>query len=162
MYKTQADAVKDWLKAYRANEERIDTQLDKIRTLKARMMSVGAQTLSDMPRGGGDTRDRMAEYVIQLEKLELSVQNDIDVQEQCRKTIIGLLLGLDVPEERKVIELRYLQGYEWNDVLENLYKADKYIGRKTEAYRRRMYRIHELALEKMAKRWGKKEESPAL
>ena len=155
MYKSQADAVKEWLQAYRSNEERIDRQLDRLRTLKARMMSVGAQELSDMPRPPSSPKDRMAEYVIQVESLEISIQNDIAVQEQSRKVIYDLINHLEKPEERLVIQNRYLYGMEWSDVLEKLYRQDKKYAQHMASYRRRMYRVHEDALAKMAKGWNK-------
>ena len=155
MYKSQADSVKEWLQAYRSNEERIDKQLDRLRTLKARMMSVGAQELSDMPRPPSAPKDRMSEYVIQVESLELSIQNDVAVQEQSRKVIYDLISQLDKPEERLIIQNRYLYGMEWSEVMDSLYRSDAKYAQKMEAYRRRMYRVHEDALEKMAKGWNK-------
>ncbi len=155
MYKKQAEAVKEWLQAYRANEERINRQLEKIRMIRGRMMSVGAQMISDMPKGGGNSCDQMADYVIQVESLERAVQEDIRVQEQCRKTILDLIKLLEKAEERKVIQLRYLDGYDWNDVMSMIYRREPKYAQKMDAYRRRMYRAHEEALDKMAKRWIK-------
>lgn len=154
MYKTQADAVKEWLQAYKANEEHIDRQLDKLRTLRARMMTVSSQKLSDMPKSGNVNKDQLADYMIRLERLEVSVQNFIDIQEQGKKTIQDLVGGLKNADERKVIVYRYLYGYEWNDVMDVLYRDDPKFAQSMEAYRRRMYRAHESALANMAKEWN--------
>lgn len=155
MYKSQAEMVKEWLQAYRNNIELIDKQLDKLRTLKARMMSVGAQELSDMPRPPSAPKDRMAEYVIQAESLELLIQREMEIQDQSKKVIGELVEQLDKPEERLVIQYRYLYGMEWSEVLEKLYsREEKYLKNK-DTYKRRMYRAHEDALCKMAKGWNK-------
>jgi len=158
MYKSQAEAVKEWLKAYRANEERIDKQLEEVRTLRARMTSVGAQKLSDMPRSPNAPRDKMENYVIRLESLELSIEHDVKIQDECKRTIEQLLLLLD-NTEKFVIRYRYLYGYDWNDVMDSLYRDDKKYRQKIEAYRRRMYRTHERALEKMARGWSNHDKS---
>lgn len=156
MYKSQAEAVKEWLVAYRNNEEHIDKQLDKLRSLRARMMSVGAQELSDMPRPPSAPKDRMAEYVIQAESLEISIQNEINIHEESRKVIYELIEQLDKPEERLIIQNRYLYGMEWSDVMMILYREESKFAQNMETYRRRMYRVHEDALEKMAKGWSKR------
>ena len=154
MYKAQAKEVKNWLKAYRAIGEQIDEKIDRLRMMRERMMSVSAQKLTDMPKGGG-SGDPMADYVIRVENLELSIKHDVEIQEQCRKVIFDLTQELSKPEERRIIELRYLQGLEWSDVMNMLYRGDDKYAQKLDTYRRRMYRVHEEALEKMAKRWSK-------
>lgn len=95
----------------------------------------------------------MADYVIQLESLELSIQRDIDIQEECRKTIYDLVEQLDKPEERLIIVHRYLYGLDWSDVMYQMYGRDNKYGQNIESFRRRMYRVHDEALEKMAKKW---------
>lgn len=155
MFKKQGDAVKEWLLAFKNNEEHIDDQINKIRALKSRMRSVGAKELSDMPRPPSNSKDKMAEYVIQLEGLEISLQRDIDIQEECQKIIDELVKQLDKPEERLIITNRYMYGMEWNDVLYRIYSREDKYAQNMESYRRRMYRVHEEALEKMAKKWNK-------
>ena len=155
MFKNQGDAVKEWLKAYRSNEERIDKQLDKLRTLRARMMSVGAKELSDMPRPPSNANDKLAEYIIQVESLELSIQRDIEIQDQSKKVIYELVEQLDKPEERNIIICRYVYGMEWSDVLSKVYGDDKKYLQNLDSYRRGMYRVHEDALRKMAQKWEK-------
>ena len=159
MYNSQAEAVKEWLQAYRANDEYIDKKLDELRELRARMMYPGAQELSDMPRVPSKQSDKMADYVIRVEKLEMAIQDAIDVQEECKKTIEQLMMLLEKPEERKIMKCRYLFGMEWNDIMVHIYQMEEEYNLKMEAYRRRMYRCHEDALEKMAKGWSKNGES---
>ncbi len=159
MYNSQAESVKEWLQAYRANDEYIDRKLDELRVLKAKMMNPGAQELSDMPRAPSKQTDKMADYVIRVEKLEIAIQNAVNVQEECRKTIEQLLVLLDKPEECRIIKYRYLFGMDWNDVMDRLYRMEEEYTVKMEAYRRRMYRCHEDALYKMAKGWSGNGES---
>jgi len=155
MYKTQADAVKDWLQAYQNSEQHIDHQLEKLRSLKARMTSVGAQQLSDMPRPPSSPKDRLAEYVIKVEALEASIDRETKQLEVCRQTILDLTAQLEKAEACKLIRYRYLYGYEWGDVMYELYKDEKDLMEKQGTYKRRMYRLHETALKELSRIWTK-------
>ena len=153
MYKSQADAVKDWLQAYRANEDYIDVLIDKLTALRSSMMSVGVQRISDMPKGNHTDKDALAEYMIRVESLENQIKYCVDIQEQGRKVIKDLAMEIRQPEAGKIIMLRYLNGYEWPEIFEMLYKPDKLDEKAREACRRRMYRAHKFALKEMAKNW---------
>ena len=158
MFRNQSDAVKSWLQAYRANEAHIDKQLERLRTLKARMMSVGAQKLTDMPRAPSAPKDALADYVIQVESLEKSIRHDVEVQEECRSVITAMIGDLEKPEERIIIERRYLYGVEWSDVLSELCRMDAKGAQNIDTIKRRMYRMHEDALKKIAKGWDRRED----
>ena len=155
MYKSQADAVKDWLIAYQNSEKHLDNQIERLRSLQARMMSVGAQQLSDMPRPPSAPKDRMSEYVVQVEALELSIERETKQQEACKQTILDLTSRLEKEEACKLIRYRYLYGYEWSDVMYELYRDQKDIVDKQNTYKRRMYRLHDTTLKELAKLWTK-------
>ena len=156
MYKSQADAIKDWLLAYQNSEKHINQQMEKLRSLKARMMSVGAQELSDMPRPPSAPKDRLAEYVIQVEALELSIDKETKQLEDCKNTILELTAQLGKPEACKLIRYRYLYGYEWTEVMEVLYGPENKLTEKQKnTCKRRMYRLHDTALKELAKLWTK-------
>lgn len=153
MYKSQADAIKEWLQAYQRGEKEINEKYDRLRTLKARMMSVPAQELSDMPRPPSSPKDRMAEYLIQAEALEKAIQYETKKQELCKNVILNLTDNLRKPEACKLIRYRYLYGYEWSDVMKELYGNRKDLKQKENAYRRKMYRLHQSALKELARLW---------
>lgn len=156
MYKSQADMVKDWLTAYRNEEQEIDGQLEKMRELRARIMSIGAQEITDMPRAPVKIRDVLAEYVIRMEEIEERMNERLRKHEADRAAILRLLDGLKSYDERQIIKQRYLFGREWVDVMKEVYKKSKDFDKKQEAYRRRMYRAHDSALISMARLWDEK------
>lgn len=153
MYKSQADAIKEWLQAYQRGEKEINEKYDRLRTLKARMRSVPAQELSDMPRPPSSPKDRMAEYLIQVEALEKAIQYETKKQDLCKNVILNLTDNLRKPEACKLIRYRYLYGYEWSDVMKELYGNRKDLKQKENAYRRKMYRLHQSALKELARLW---------
>jgi hypothetical protein len=156
MYRKQSDMVKDWLTAYRNEEAIIGEQLERIRELKARIMSVGAQEITDMPRAPAKIRDTLAEYMIRMEELEEKMGFRLLKHEADRAAILRLLDRLQSNDERKIIKCRYLYGQEWNDILLEVYRKAEGFSEKQESYRRKMYRAHESALEDMAKHWSEK------
>lgn len=154
MYKSQADAIKDWLKAYQQNELHIDQQLEKLRTLRARMTSIAAQEITDMPRAPSSPKDRMSEYMVRVDELERSIKMCIEIQDFCKATLQELIKKLESPKQRKIIKLRYLYGMEWSDVTRECYKDKPDYDVKLQAYQKRVYRDHERALLEMARKWS--------
>lgn len=156
MYKTQAEAVKDWLQAYRNEEKQIDEDLERLRELRARIMSIGAQEISDMPRAPTSIKDSLAEYIIRAEDLECRLSQRMLLHERDRLAILDLIGMLSRLDERQIVEQRYLYGQEWTMVMYNVYHNCDGFSAKQEAYRRKMYRAHERALEEMGRLWGVK------
>ncbi len=153
MYKSQAEAVKDWLLAYRAEEAEIAKLKEERAMLKARMTSISAQELSDMPRPPSNPKDRMSEYMIRLEALETKIAWKSEYQEICRFTIQSISDRLRKKEAQDIIRLRYLEGKEWTEILMEVYKERPEFRGKQSAFRRKMFRQHESALREMAKNW---------
>lgn len=156
MYRKQSEMVKDWLMAYRNEEIIIGEQLERLRELRARIMSVGAQEITDMPRAPVKIRDALAEYMIRAEELEDKMNFRLLKHEADRAAILRLLDRLKSNDERKIIKHRYLYGEEWNEILPELYRKADGFAERQESYRRKMYRAHESALEGMARFWNEK------
>ena len=101
MYRKQSEMVKDWLMAYRNEEIIIGEQLERLRELRARIMSVGAQEITDMPRAPVKIRDALAEYMIRAEELEDKMNFRLLKHEADRAAILRLLDRLQSNDERK-------------------------------------------------------------
>ena len=156
MYKSYAEAVREWLTAYRRDEDGIDERIEQIRALRERVMSVGAQVITDMPRAPSVSGDSMTEYIIRLEALEAGLSREEKQHEMDRRIIVDLSSRLRKRDERQIIRERYLNGRDWSDVLMEVYRYEEGFSAMREAYRRRMYRAHESALEQLGKMWGTK------
>lgn len=156
MYKSYGDVMKEWLKAYRKNEESIDEQLEKIRELRGHMMSISAQELTDMPKAPGNPKDKMSEYVARLDMLERQVKEAIKVHEESKNALEKAIGYMDSFKMQNIIRYRYLYGYEWSDVVAKMYQEKEDWPAKINNYTRRVYRDHERALEHLARCWNKK------
>lgn len=147
MYTSQADAVRDWLEAYRKTEEEIDERLDAIRELRSRITGIKAQEITDMPKAPSKDTNPMEEYVIRLEQMEGNLGVVMKAHDVDRMALIRLVGMMQEPEMRDVIRERYLYGMEWPKIQIRVFHSTQ------EAERRKMYRVHERALEWMGKRW---------
>lgn len=156
MYKTQADEMRDWLKAYAQNEVMIDDTLEKIRELRGHMMSISAQEITDMPRAPSSPKDKMSEYMVRLDALERSLKEATKIHDEARRALEDAVERLDSPKMQKIIRYRYLYGMEWSDVVSKMYMDREDWSVKINSYTRRVYRDHDRALEHLAKSWTKK------
>lgn len=156
MYKSQAEEVKDWLKAYVANEAEIDELLERLRVLRAKAMSVGAQEITDMPRAPAVARDTLAEYMVRVDDLEREIGERISAHRSSKKAIEDVLEKMESPKQKKIIVCRYIYGMEWADVIYQCYHDRNDYQQKLRAYQKRVYRDHERALLEMARKWTSK------
>lgn len=146
MYTSQADAVKEWLQAYKKAEEEIDERLEQIRELRARITGIKAQEITDMPKAPR-VGDPMEEYVIRLEELEGNLEREMRDHERDRMALMKLIHNIRPKDQREIIKCRYLFGMKWPKIQVRVYRSGK------EAERRKMFRAHESALEWMGKYW---------
>lgn len=157
MYKTQADEVRDWLRAYLKDEEEIDELFEKLHTIRATATSVGAQKITDMPRVPSSDKDTLIEYVIRTDELERQIEERIRTHQLSKQAIENVVELMESPKQQKIIRYRYIEGMEWREVIYNCYRDKKDFAVKIKAYSKRVYRDHEKALLEMARKWGKKE-----
>ena len=153
MYKSQADAMKDWLISFRLEEERIAELQEQRAMLRASMTSISAQEISDMPRSPSSFKDRMTDDVIRMEALEAKIAAKTASQESCRRSIQTAVNSLRRENAREIIRLRYLNGKEWAEIMRILYQREPDFLQKQSKYRRKMFRQHEGALKEMSKNW---------
>ena len=145
------EAVKQRLTEYLENEREIDNQIERLEHLTARMVGVGAQVITDMPRAPSVTNDRMAELLGQKEELEAEIRASVTEQSQERQKIEEILRHLKNPDERAVIRMRYFDRSSWPEVRDMMFGHKADFDEKEETYLRRTHRVHGSALVNMAK-----------
>ena len=145
------EAVKQRLTEYLENERDIDNQIERLEHLNARMVGVGAQVLTDMPKSPSATNDRMAELLGQKEELELAIRAAVTEQSRERQRIEAILKHLRNPDERAVIRMRYFDRSSWPEVRDMMFGHKADFDEKEETYLRRTHRVHGSALVNMAK-----------
>lgn len=135
---------------YREKERDIDTQIERLERLIAKMTSVGAQTLSFMPKAPSSVEDRIGGQLVQKEELESSIRMAVEEQSQKRRTIESILARLRFSDEKSVIRIRYIDRENWSAVTELMFGSRCDYGMRADSYQRRAFKAHGNALRNMA------------
>lgn len=89
-------------------------------------------TLTGMPRGGAG-HDQVAEGAIQIDAVKRAYRETLAELEQMQQELDPLIDGLDNPDDRAVMRLRYIECYSPEDIAEAIYRTDRsvyyYLGR---------------------------------
>ena len=137
-------------------EKHLDELLERIRELRARATSIGAQEITDMPKAPTNTKDSMAEYMVRLDGMERQVRDLIEAHKIGKKALEEVLARMESQKQRKIIRCRYIYGMEWADVIHECYHEKPDYQEKLRAYSKRVYRDHDRALLEMARKWSDK------
>lgn len=150
----QSDLIEEvkWrLDNFRLDEEELDFQQERLERLNAKMLEVGAQVITDMPRAPSTEPDRITDYIIKKDQLEKSVSDLLDRHSMEREMFEQIITrGVRQPSRRAVIRIRYLDARSWNDVVDIMFGGKTDFTSKEESYLRRVHRLEGEALENMA------------
>lgn len=157
--KIDLETVREWLNEYLETEKEIDSNIERLEHLVAKMTGTSAQVLTGMPRASSSSTDRMAEMVANKTELEEEIRAAVSLQSIKRQKIEGILRKLSKVEERSVIRMRYFDRAEWKEVQEMLFGSKPDFEDRYDTYERRMHKYHRSALENIAK-WINEHGSP--
>lgn len=128
--------IKDYLKSYLELNKEINQKLDEMTRTKS-MAEKTTSVLSDMPKGGGQTRE---DIYIKLHEMELDIDKYIDRYVDLKHEIEHYINKLDKPLYRSVIRYKYISGLSFQKIAFNInYEI------------RQVQRIHGYALEELRK-----------
>lgn len=145
------DRIKERLYGYRESARDLETQQERLEKLKTKMLGVGAQTLTDMPKAKSQTADRLTDLLQQKDEIEESIRDLVESRKKERKFIEGVIKHLRKSDERSVIRVRYIDNESWDGVVDVLFGAREDLLEKADIYMRRVYKLHGEALLSMAK-----------
>ena len=126
--------AKQYLKQARYLDERINTKIAQVSSLH-NLATKTTSTLSDMP--GSPTRNthRMEDIIIKILMLENEINADIDNLVDLKDEILSVIKAVDDEECRLLLEKRYLNFEQWEDIAAEMCTGVKNI-----------YRLHDKAL----------------
>ena len=126
--------AKQYLKQARYLDERINTKIEQVSSLHD-LATKATSTLSDMP--GSPTRNthRMEDIIIKILMLENEINADIDHLVDLKDEILSVIKAVDDEECRLLLEKRYLNFEQWEDIAAEMCTGVKNI-----------YRLHDKAL----------------
>lgn len=142
--------IKKRLLDFRDMERDIDNQIERLECLKAKMYSVGSPEMSDMPKGGGPVKDRIASNVAQKAELEEKIRGMIERRDTEKARLSRIIDNIGDPDKRAVIQMRYFDGEEWSSISRMLFGNRAGFDDREESFRRRTTKLHGRALVSLA------------
>ena len=109
--------AKDFLEQVRYVDRAIDSKLEQVERL--RNESTKATSLvSDMPRSSSPNLQRLEDTIIKIIDLEHEINRDIDWLVDLKKAARVSINAMTNPDERLILELRYLCYKTWPEIAE--------------------------------------------
>ena len=147
---TDVGSVRELLNTYRDGEKEIENLTEALERLKNKLVGVGAQEITDMPRSPSPPNDRITDLLCRKVELEEEIRCWIEIQTKRRQSILDATKRLRTADERAVIRFRYLLCLSWYEVANAMFGANHDYLDKEDSYLRRAHKVHGRALSDMA------------
>ena len=145
------EEVKWRLENYRLDEEELNYQQERLERLNAKMLEVGAQVITDMPRKPSMEADRFTDYIVKKDQLEQSISDLLKRHSNERDIVESIVShGIRQPSQRAVIRIRYLDAGSWGEVVDIMFGSKADFLDKEDTYMRRAFRLRDEAFTNMA------------
>lgn len=144
------EAVKQRLIDLRDLRREIENQSERLERLETKLVGVGAQSLTDMPKSPSPSNDRISDLMQQKFDLEEDIRATLEHRRRERMFFEKIIRRLKRSDERAVIRSRYLDGASWGDVVDLLYGDEEDLLEREDMYRKRVFKLHGRALLSMA------------
>lgn len=113
----------DDLKNVRRQKLRVEALQERIERLRSRA-EYTQQQLGECGRSD-PTRDRLAEYVAELDELEKQLTGEMIALEK-QLVVVDAELGKLPENQEKVLRLKYFSGKRWNEVAKEIHYSESY------------------------------------
>lgn len=101
-------------------DQRINSKLEQLETLRALAMKVTANLTEEKVSGGNNTKSHMENTVVKIIDLENEINEDIDRLVDIKADIMETINQVDDPIKQIILEMRYINGKTWEDVAREL------------------------------------------
>ena len=127
--------AKEFLRRARGVDRRVDEATERVDRLRAKLEAGRMSSLTGMPRGGSGDWTQTADRLIELEQ---RVNARIRELVRLKHAAMDAIDRVDEARLREVLELYYIDGFNWDQVAERM-ELDK----------RWVFRLHGKALQKI-------------
>ena len=103
--------------AYRI-DQRINLKMEQVASLRA-LATKATATYSDMPKGYGNVHSG-ENVIVKIIELENQMNADVDELVNLKQEVVGAINAIPHPEQRLVLELRYLSFKTWDEIAEEM------------------------------------------
>lgn len=126
------------------NVRDVEQKCERLARIHSQLIGAGAQVLTNMPHSPNVNADRIGEIFVRQEELKNEIQSIIDYQKK-ERNFFGKALNIMPKNEKMIICKRYFSQERWNDI------CDMIFGSSDNLYMRKIYRLHNKALQILTK-----------
>lgn len=151
--KAIAEAVKGWLRRYQQITEDIENLESRLEVLEIRAKSPRTSNIDGMPHNPSPDHDRIGDAVAKIDSVKRTIaERKAQANEVYREidAMIERLQGRYAHLWRIILQLRYLDGMDWNDISFSVFGRQADFLSKEDSYLRRTYKYHQTAVETLA------------
>jgi DNA-directed RNA polymerase specialized sigma subunit len=131
------------IKEYLSSTEILNKQIASKLEMKERLKAIAEKTTTSLHTtnvSGSCSNSKLEETIIKIISLEEEINAEIDLYVDTLKAIRDTINTLEDPEERLVLEYRYINHMSWDEVIGNLGFSE-----------RKCFMLHKSALKKLEK-----------
>lgn len=121
-------------------DQRINSKLEQLETLRALATKVTAKLAEEKVSGGNNTKSNIENTIAKIVDLEKEINEDIDRLVDIKAEIMDTISRVDDPIGQIILEMRYVNGKSWDEISSSLNYKDSSI-----------FRIHSRALKEVTK-----------
>lgn len=108
--------VKKYLSQALWLDQRINSKLEQLETLRALVVKVTANLTEAKVSGGNNTKSHIENTIAKIVDLEKEINNDIDRLVDIKAEIMETISRVDDPICQLLLEMRYINGKSWDEV----------------------------------------------
>ena len=120
--------AKEFLEQVRYVDRAIDSKLEQVERLRSESTKA-TSLVSDMPRSSSPNLQRLEDTIIKIIDLEHEINRDIDRLVDLKKAARESINTMPNPDERLILELRYLCYKTWPEIAEAISLSESHIHR---------------------------------
>ena len=109
--------AKEFLRQARGVDRRVDEAVERVDRLRAKLEAGRMSRITGMPRGGGEDWTATADRLIELEQRVNARIRELVLVKQAAMDAID---RVDEARLREVLELYYIDGFNWDQVAERM------------------------------------------
>ena len=141
--------TQDRLQRYANLLQEIDNQIERLEIMEEKLGSPASSNLTGMPKSGSSCFDRMAMAIAKKDELEQRIKRLIQKERQEAKEIEETVELLEDMNEKDVILMRYVDGLQWTEICDALFRKEKDYNKRIDTFMRKTFKIHTKALKKL-------------
>ena len=112
--------AKDYLSQALWLDQKINIKLEQLEVLRALATKVSANLREEKVCGGNSARSHMENTVVKIVDLEREINEDIDRLVDLKTEIHGAIKQVDDVISQILLEMRYVNGRSWEDIINAL------------------------------------------